>query len=159
METSRRWYRLRLSNFLVLNSKYRNQPEANCAALQLIPDQQWLQLFLFGRVKSLFFLGESAHIALPHSTKSFNGYANSPLPSWHKQGSVSNNTDICSFKWNLWEVEEKHPIFFSFNTDANENALAVICHYPHCSLLPAKVLTWMLPNLLWCLEFIVIKSK
>jgi len=51
METSRRWYRLRLSNFLVLNSKYRNQPEANCAALQLIPDQQWLQLFLFGRVK------------------------------------------------------------------------------------------------------------
>lgn len=112
METSRRWYRLRLSNFLVLNSKYRNQPEANCAALQLIPDQQWLQLFLFGRVKSLFFLGESAHIALPHSTKSFNGYANSPLPSWHKQGSVSNNTNICSFKWNLGKLKKSILFFF-----------------------------------------------
>lgn len=121
METSRRWYRLRLSNFLVLNSKYRNQPEANCAALQLIPDKRWLLLFPFGEVKFTcreypvelkpLLSGQECNLCLTHTTKSFNGYVNSPLPSWHKQGRVSNNTNICSFKWTLWEIEASFFLF------------------------------------------------
>lgn len=143
--------------------------------LQLIPDQLWLQLFLSGDVKftcrespgvlKSLLSGQKCNLCLPHSAKTFCGYTNSHLPNGHTQGMVSNTTNIPSFKRSLWEVVEAQYLsiylifYFLFYIDANENALVVISNYPHRFLQPIKLLMWMLPNLLWSLEFIVIKSK